>query len=83
MGIKRSTGHTQTPTETNTPNTDAHTRKNNTPNPQTNSSHKHLTMLEGMGVKTWREQVAQAWQQDTVCRNRMNTAEGCHGLGER
>ena len=46
--VKRSTGHTHTPTENNTPDTDTHTHdKNNTPNPQTNISHKHLTTLEG------------------------------------
>ena len=48
--VQRSTGHTHTPTENNTPDTDTHTHthdKNNTPNPQTNTSHKHLTTLEG------------------------------------
>jgi len=46
--VKRSTGHTHTPTENNTPDTHTHTHdKNNTPNPQTNTLHKHLTTLEG------------------------------------
>jgi len=37
---------THTPTENNAP--DKHTHdKNNAPNPQTNTSHKHLTRLEG------------------------------------
>jgi len=42
--------HTQahTPTENNIPDTDTQAHdKNNTPNPQTNTSHKHLTALEG------------------------------------
>ena len=46
--VKRSTGHTHTPTENTTPDTDTHAHdKNNTPNPQTNTSHKHLTTLKG------------------------------------
>jgi len=46
--VKRSTGHTHTPTENNTPDTDTHTHdKNNTPHPQTNTSHKHLTRCKG------------------------------------
>jgi len=50
--VKRSTGHThahtQTPTENNTADADTHTNdKNNTPNPQMYTSHKHLTTLEG------------------------------------
>jgi len=40
--------YTHTPTENNTPDTDTHAHdKNNTPNPQTNTSHTHLTALEG------------------------------------
>jgi len=48
-GVKRSTGHTQTHTDREQhPDTDTHTHdKNNTPNPQTNTPHKHLTTLEG------------------------------------
>ena len=38
--------HTHTPTENTTPDTHTHD-KNNTPNPQMNTSHKHLTTLEG------------------------------------
>ena len=48
--VKRSTGYTHTPTKNNTPDTDTHTHThdmNNTPNPQTNIPHKHLTTLEG------------------------------------
>ena len=46
--------HTHAPTENNTPDTDTHAHdKNNIPNPQTNTSHKHLTKLEG-GVITAR-----------------------------
>jgi len=53
--IKISTGHTHTPTENNTPDTNTHTHdKNNTPNPQTNTSHKHLTTLEA-GATTVRD----------------------------
>ena len=47
--------HTHTPTENNTPDTDTHTHdKNNTLNPQTNTSHKRLTTLEG-GATTVRK----------------------------
>ena len=45
--MKRSTGHTHTPRENNTPDTHTQHDKNNTPNPQTNTPHKHLTTLEG------------------------------------
>jgi len=46
--VNRSTGHTHTPTENNTAYTDTHAHdKNNTPNPQPNTSHKDLTTLEG------------------------------------
>ena len=38
--------HTHTPTENNTPDTDTHTHTTRT-TPQTNTSHKHLTTLEG------------------------------------
>jgi len=48
VSVKRSTGHTHTPTENNTPDTDTRTHdKNNTPNSRTNTSHKDLTTLEG------------------------------------
>jgi len=40
--------HTHTPTENNTPETETHAYdKYNTPNPQTNTSHKHFAKLEG------------------------------------
>ena len=49
LKVKRSTGHTHTPTENNTPDTDTHAHdKHNPPTPQMNTSHKkHLTTLEG------------------------------------
>jgi len=54
VSVKRSTGHTHTPTENNTPYTDTHAHdKNNTPNPQTNTSHKHFTTLEGVYDIVW------------------------------
>jgi len=44
----RSTGHTHTHRQRTTPPTPTHTHdKNNTPNLQTNTPHKHLTTLEG------------------------------------
>ena len=49
--VKRSTGHTYTHRQrTNTPDTHAHD-KNNTSNPQTNTSHKYLTTLEGIQMQ--------------------------------
>jgi len=53
FGVKRSTGHTHTHRQRTTPPTHTHD-KNNTSNPQTNTSHKHLTTLEG-GAATVRE----------------------------
>jgi len=58
--VRRETGHTHTPTENNTLDTDTHAHdKNNTPNPQTNTSHKHLTTLEGVN---WRAVTGEAWE---------------------
>jgi len=43
LQVKRSTGHTHTPTENTTPDTDTQTHdKNDTLNPQTNTSHNSL-----------------------------------------
>jgi len=43
--VKRSTGHTHTPTENNTPDTDTHAHgKNNTPNPHTNTSPNNVVL---------------------------------------
>jgi len=42
----------RTPTENNTPDTHAHD-KHNTPNPKTNTSHKHFTTLEGGRVTSF------------------------------
>jgi len=51
--IYKSHTRTHTPTENNTPNTDAHTHdKNNTPNHQTNNHHKVLN-----NARKWHEKV--------------------------
>jgi len=63
---KRNRSHTHTPTGNNTPDTDTHTTKTTPQTPKTNTSHKHLTTLEG-GATTVRatshavENISQSW----------------------
>jgi len=55
--INRSRTHTHTHQQRTTPPTPTHTHtqgKNNTPNPQTNISHKHLTTLESGATTGYR-----------------------------
>jgi len=55
LKIDQQVTRTHKPIENNTPDTDTHAHgKINTPTPQTNTSHKHLTTLEGgaMNLRT-------------------------------
>jgi len=64
--LKRSTGHSHTCTDREQHPQHTHTHdKNNTPNPQTNTPHKHLTTLEGEYVRRIQNRTKEGFRIDS------------------